>query len=103
MTEISYFSNLPDYLLNEILLFDKQFIFRKGKIITIREIAREDPRRDVLLNRPILSHNWQNQCSWIVLEISYTKSYSMFYYSDENKKYLAFSEDKVGTYDLIEV
>jgi hypothetical protein len=103
MTEISYFSNLPDYLLNEILLFDKRFLFREGKMITILEITREDPRRDILLNRPTLIHNLSNHYSWVQLDVSDTKSYVMFYYSDENKKYLAFSEDMVGSFHLQEI
>ena len=102
MTEISYFSNLPDYLLNEILLFDKRFILRKGKMITIGEIAKEDPRRDLILNCPRIEFG-VSIYSWVYLPISEEKSYTMFYYFEENTKYISFTDDMVGTYSVTEI
>ena len=72
---MSIFQFLQDAILNEILLFDSHFVFREGKMVTINKIPKEDERRRMLLQRPMLIFNHRTGSSYVTLEINATREY----------------------------
>jgi len=59
--EKSIFSKLPDEIINYILLFDKQFIYRDKKIISIGSLSKTDKRYLLLKDIPKkykMGENW---------------------------------------------
>ena len=54
MTSLNLFSNLPMDLIKNILMFNANFVIRRGEIMTIRKIPKDDPRYCMLLKKPTI-------------------------------------------------
>ena len=57
MASLNLFGNLPIEILKNILTFNKHFVIRKGEIITIKKIQKNDARYDMLLKKPEINGN----------------------------------------------
>jgi hypothetical protein len=56
------FNKLPDDVINYILLFNEQLVFRNSKLIIINKINKEDIRYKILEKRPLIFINkWVNK------------------------------------------
>jgi hypothetical protein len=61
----SIFSQLPDEIIREILLYDPRFIWRENKMIIISPCSREDHRYSILKQIP---KKWKmSENSWSVI------------------------------------
>jgi hypothetical protein len=54
MDSLYLFSNLPMDLIKNIVTFNANFVIRRGKIITIKKIPKNDPRYCMLLKKPTI-------------------------------------------------
>jgi hypothetical protein len=52
MASLYLFSNLPMDLIKNILTFNANFVIRRGEIMTIKKIPKNDPRYCMLLQKP---------------------------------------------------
>jgi len=57
MAALQLFSKLPMELIKNVLTFNKNFVIRRGEIITIKKIPQCDPRYDMLLKKPEINPN----------------------------------------------
>lgn len=57
MSSSYLFSNLPMDLIKNILMFNANFVIRRGEIITINKIPKNDPRYGILLKKPTINTN----------------------------------------------
>lgn len=57
MTSLKLFSNLPMELIKNILTFNKNFVIRRGEIITVQKIPKNDTRYDMLIKKPEINAN----------------------------------------------
>jgi len=55
MASLKLFSNLPMELIKNILTYNKNFVIRRGEIITVQKIPKNDYRYNILLNKPTIS------------------------------------------------
>jgi hypothetical protein len=58
MASLKLFSSLPMELIKQVLVFNINFVIRKGEIITIKKIPKNDTRYAMLLKRPVISPNF---------------------------------------------
>jgi hypothetical protein len=58
MASLKLFSNLPMELIKNILTFNKNFVIRRGEIITVQKIPKNDTRYNMLLKRPVIRENF---------------------------------------------
>ena len=57
MASLYLFSKLPIEIIKNILTFNKNFVIRKGEIITIKKIPKNDARYHILLKKPEINCN----------------------------------------------
>jgi hypothetical protein len=57
MASLQLFGSLPMDLIGKILTFNINFVIRRGEIITINKIPKNDKRYSVLLTKPTINTN----------------------------------------------
>jgi hypothetical protein len=57
MATLQLFGNLPMEIVKNILTYNKNFVIRRGVIITIKPIPKNDKRYDMLRKKPEINPN----------------------------------------------
>jgi hypothetical protein len=57
MAPLQLFSKLPMDLIKNILTFNANFVIRRGVIMTIKKMPKNDARYDMLLKKPKINPN----------------------------------------------
>jgi hypothetical protein len=57
MASLYLFSNLPMDLIKNILTFNANFVIRRGEIMSIKKIPKDDPRYCMLMQKPKIKEN----------------------------------------------
>ena len=57
MASLYLFSNLPMDLIKNILTFNANFVIRRGDIMTIKKIPKNDIRYEMLIKKPEINAN----------------------------------------------
>jgi predicted RNA-binding protein with PUA domain len=65
MASLYLFSNLPMDLIKNILTFNKNFVIRRGEIMTIKKIPKDDPRYCILMQKPKIKEMLYNASKMI--------------------------------------
>jgi len=70
---------LPLDIVKCILSYDKRFIIRRGEIIQINKITKEDERYKLLLTIPQKQYDFVNHVIYVYMSINEIKDYLLCY------------------------
>jgi hypothetical protein len=91
--------SLPIEIVKHIISYDKRFIIRKGKLIEIKEIDKNDKRRDLLVGIKKIKYNAKDNSSYVHLNINSHKSFYIMYF-DSNLELLTLFYDEKGNTEI---
>lgn len=57
MSSLQLFSKLPLDLIKNVLVFNNNFVIRRGELVTIKKIPKHDARYKMLLKKPEINPN----------------------------------------------
>lgn len=86
---------LPIEIVKHIISYDKRFIIRKGKLIEIKKIEKNDKRRDLLVGIKKINYNVNDNSSYVHININSHKSFYIMYF-DSNLELLTLFYDEKG-------
>jgi len=93
---------LPVEIVKHIISYDKRFIIRKGKIIQINQIDKNDKRYNLLESIKQKQHNINDNSSCVYLKINYCKDFCI-YYCDNKLELITLLVDEKGNIDVYEI
>jgi hypothetical protein len=90
---------LPIEIVKHIISYDKRFIIRKGKIIQINPIDKNDKRYNLLESIKQKQYNINDNSSSVYLNINSCKDFCI-YYCDNKLEIITLLIDEKGNIDI---
>ena len=75
--------NLPLDIVKYLLPFDKRFVLRKGKLININRISKQDERYEILSKIPMKEYYVEDDLTCVYLSINNDKDFYLTYQNYE--------------------
>ena len=91
--------NLPIEIVKHIISYDKRFIIRKGKIIEIKRIDKNDKRYELLESIKKKEYNVIEKSSSVYITINSQKDYCIKY-SENELELLTLLYDEKGNIEI---
>ena len=93
---------LPIEIVKYIITYDKRFIIRKGKIIQINKIDKNDKRYNILFGIKKIVYDIEHNSSCVYLTVNSFKDFCINYY-DYKLEFITLCYDEKGNIDIDEI